>query len=123
MHCLHSSSVRTFSHSTDRGHSMRTTAFDVVSEDLLSMVSGGQNTPPYEPDNNALGRVGPGTDWKWLGNYYTPEAYAHDAAVRDAKASGASSFAAHAGALPKLPAAIGSWFRAKFNPGANDRQY
>lgn len=97
--------------------------FDVVQIDQLSAVVGGQQAPAYDPGNNALGRVGPGTGMSWLGNYYTPEAYAHDRAVRDAKAGGASSFSAHVGALPKLPAAIGSWFRAKFNPGPNDRQY
>jgi hypothetical protein len=102
---------------------MRTTAFECVSEELLMTVAGGQSSPPYDPNNNALGRVGPGTGWKWLGNHYTPEAYEHDKAVRDAKAGGASGFQAHMGALPKLPAAIGSWFRAKLNPGAQDRQY
>lgn len=99
--------------------------FSAVSDDLMSSIVGGQqasSSPAYDPNNNALGRVGPGTGMSWLGNYYTPEAYAHDRAVRDAKAGGASGFAAHMGALPKLPAAIGSWFRAKFNPGPNDRQ-
>lgn len=95
--------------------------FEVVTDVMLTAVVGGQN-PAYDPNNNALGRVGPGTSWKWLGNHYTPEAYAHDRAVRDAKAGGSSAFMAHAGALPKLPAAIGSWFRAKFSPGPQDVQ-
>lgn len=101
---------------------MSTSAFEVVTDELLATVSGGDGTPAYDPNNNALGRVGPGTGMKWLGNYYTPEAYEHDRAVRDAKAGGASGFEAHMGALPKLPAAIGSWFRAKFSPGPQDRQ-
>jgi len=98
-------------------------AFEQISDELLASVAGGQDNPGYDPSNNALGRVGPGTGWSWLGNYYTPEALAHDHAVRDAKAAGASSFSAHMGALPKLPAAIGSWFRAKFNPGPQDVQH
>ena len=102
---------------------MHTSALEVVSEELLHSIFGGQGTPPYNPQDNGLGRAGPGTNWQWLGNYYTPEAYAHDKAVRDAKANGASEVAAHLGALPKLPAAIGSWFRAKFSPGPQDRQY
>jgi hypothetical protein len=102
---------------------MHTSAFEVIPEEMLASVAGGQNNPGYDPNNNALGRVGPGTGWSWLGNHYTPEALAHDRAVRDAKANGASGFQAHMGALPKLPAAIGSWFRAKLAPGPQDRSY
>ncbi len=98
---------------------------EIISDQLLVTVAGGQtasSNPAYDPSNNALGRVGPGTGMSWLGNYYTPEAYEHDRAVRDAKAGGASTFQAHMGALPKLPAAAMSWFRAKFNPGPQDRR-
>lgn|GEM_PF-1761415 len=96
--------------------------FELVADELLARVAGGGDNPGYDPNNNALGRVGPGTGWSWLGNYYTPEALAHDRAVRDAKANGASGFSAHVGALPKLPAAVGSWFRARFSPGPQDMQ-
>lgn len=95
--------------------------FDIISAEALATVAGGAD-PGYNPQDNGLGRAGPGTSWSWLGNYYTPEALEHDKAVRTAKANGASGFQAHMGALPKLPAAIGSWFRAKFNPGPNDKQ-
>jgi hypothetical protein len=59
-----------------------------------------------------FGRCGPGSSWKFLGNVYTPECACHDAAVRGAEASGSSHFMAHLMALPKLPAAIGSYVRA-----------
>jgi hypothetical protein len=92
---------------------------DVIATDLLAIVVGGAD-PGYDPANNALGRVGPGRRWKWLGNYYTPEALAHDQAVRGRIASGESPVRAHLESLPKLPAAIGSYFRARFHPGPND---
>jgi len=38
----------------------------------------GMNDRSYDPANNALGRVGPGNGMGFLGNYYTPEALAHD---------------------------------------------
>jgi hypothetical protein len=57
----------------------------------------------------------------FLGNYYTPEALAHDQAVRGGVASGQSRVGAHLRALPLLPAAVGSYFRARFNPGPDDR--
>jgi hypothetical protein len=93
--------------------------FANVSVASLDLVTGGAN-PGYNPADNALGRVGPGTQWKWLGNYYTPEALAHDTAVRTGIASGESHVLAQIEALPKLPAAIGSYFRARFHPGPND---
>ena len=93
--------------------------FDVIATDLLAVVAGGAD-PGYNPKDNALGRVGPGTSWKWLGNYYTPEALAHDKAVRGGIAKGESKLRAHVEALPKLPAAIGSYFRARFHPGPDD---
>jgi hypothetical protein len=92
---------------------------DTLDVSLLDLVIGGAN-PGYDPANDALGRVGPGTSWKWLGNYYTPEALAHDTAVRGGLAAGHNQFVAQLEALPKLPAAIGSYFRARFNPGPND---
>ena len=60
------------------------------------------------------GRCGPGSQWKWLGNVYTPQCTAHDKAVRGAIAKGSSHPMAHIKALPLLPAAIGSYFRARF---------
>ena len=88
-----------------------------LTDDLLATVRGGAN-PGYDPNANALGRVGPGRGWSWLGNYYTPEALAHDQTVRQ-----------HGGglwgqvrALPKLPAAAGSYLRARVAPGADDMQ-
>ena len=95
--------------------------FTQLSLDQLAVIAGGAD-PGYNPSDNGLGRAGPGTQWGFLGNYYTPEALAHDRAVRDAKAHGESSWMAHLGALPKLPAAIGSYFRARFAPGPQDRQ-
>jgi len=93
--------------------------FEALSDDLLAIACGGAD-PGYNPADNALGRVGPGTSWKWLGNYYTPEALAHDKAVRGAIARGDNKVLAHVEALPQLPAAIGSYFRARFHPGPND---
>jgi hypothetical protein len=71
--------------------------------DELSQVSGGANS---------FGRCGPGSSWQFLGNVYTPQCLAHDKAVRDAKAAGASTVQAHLSALPRLPAAISSYFRS-----------
>lgn len=85
----------------------------------LAAVSGGAD-PGYNPADQALGRAGPGTSWKFLGNYYTPEALAHDKAVRANLAGGSSHFMAHAKALPLLPQAVGSYFRARFHPGPDD---
>lgn len=73
----------------------------------LSSVTGGDG-------DNAFGRCGPGTKWAWLGDVYTPQCAAHDAAVRGELATGASHVAAHVKALPLLPAAIGSYLRARF---------
>ena len=63
--------------------------------------------------DNALGRCGPGTRWSFLGNIYTPECKAHDVAVRTAEASGTPKWLSHLEALPLLPAAVGSWVKAK----------
>ena len=72
----------------------------------LRLVAGGA-------DDNAFGRCGPGTSWKWLGDVYTPECRAHDAAVRGRIANGSSEPMAHLRSLPLLPAAIGSYVRER----------
>jgi len=95
-------------------------AFVTLTDELLALVAGGAD-PGYAPNDNARGRVGPGTRWKWLGNYYTPEALAHDNAVRGARANGSNGFVAHLGALPLLPGAATSYLRARFAPGPNDK--
>ncbi len=71
----------------------------------LALVAGGQ---AY--NNPAFGRCGPGTGMGVLGNVYTPECRAHDQAVKDNLQGGDTGFMAHLKALPRLPAAIGSWF-------------
>ncbi len=93
--------------------------FNALADELLAAVTGGAK-PAYNPADNALGRVGPGTRWTWLGNYYTPEALAHDQAMRAGLAQGDGTFSAWVHALPELPAAVGSYFRARFRPGPND---
>jgi hypothetical protein len=90
-----------------------------LSSDLLAAVSGGSD-PGYNPADNALGRAGPGQSWSWLGNYYTPEALAHDKSVRASIDAGSSHFMAHVKALPLLTPAVGSYFRARFHPGPDD---
>jgi hypothetical protein len=76
-----------------------------LTSDQLAGVIGGYD--------DSFGRCGPGNDWKWMGDVRTPECAAHDKAVRDAKASGASTIEAQARALPLLPAAAASWVKAK----------
>lgn len=73
----------------------------------LQLVGGGAG------DNDAFGRCGPGTSWKWLGDVYTPECARHDAAVRGHLANGSSAPMAHIKSLPLLPAAIGSYVRER----------
>ncbi|MGE0397087.1 MAG: hypothetical protein AB7T06_10240 [Kofleriaceae bacterium] len=63
------------------------------------------------PDN--FGRCGPGDGMSFLGDVYTKECAAHDAAVRSAQANGESKVMSHIKALPLLPAAIGSYFGAR----------
>src|SRR5437763_13243397 len=91
----------------------------LLTDDVLAAVAGGAD-PGYEPNNHALGRVGPGTHWKWLGNYYTPEALAHDKALNGYRAAGEGRVKAWFHALPQFPAAVASYFRARFNPGPDD---
>ena len=97
----------------------KTELFEDLCDARLVTVSGGAD-PGYNPADAALGRAGPGRSWSWLGNYYTPEALTHDKAVRANLAAGSSPVMAHVKALPALPAAIGSYFRARFHPGPND---
>jgi len=94
--------------------------FEVLSNEMLALVAGGDD-PGYQPQNNGLGRVGPGMGWSWLGDYYTPEALRHDTAVRNNLRAGYSPVMSHIRALPSLPAAIASYPRARWFPGANDR--
>jgi hypothetical protein len=70
----------------------------------LAWVTGGESS---------FGRCGPGSRWQWLGNVYTPQCAAHDAAVRGAIANGTNPILAHLQALPKLPAAVTSYVRAQ----------
>jgi len=94
-------------------------ALQALPADRLADVCGAAD-PGYQPADGGLGRAGPGTSWTWLGNYYTPEALAHDNAVRGNLAAGSSHVMAHVKALPLLPAAVGSYFRARFHPGPDD---
>lgn len=75
-----------------------------VTADQLAGVIGG---------DDSYGRCGPGNSWKYLGDVRTPECAAHDQAVRSALANGSSYLGAQWQALPKLPAAIGSYVKAK----------
>jgi hypothetical protein len=72
----------------------------------LARVTGGED--------DSFGRCGPGSRWQWLGNVYTPACKAHDAAVRGEIAQGTPRVFAHLKALPLLPSAVGSYFRARF---------
>jgi hypothetical protein len=64
--------------------------------------------------DNSFGRCGPGDRMPWLGNVYTPECAAHDQSVREARARGRSSVGAQLEALPKFPAAVGSYVKKRF---------
>ena len=77
----------------------------------LSRVRGGAGGAGR--NDNDFGRCGPGSSWPFLGNVYTPECAAHDAAVRGAEARGTPHWLAHLEALPKLPAAVASYVRAR----------
>ena len=73
----------------------------------LDSVRGGADT---------FGRCGPGGALQGvLGNVYTPECKAHDAAVRRELQTGRSYLGAQWKALGLLPAAVGSWFRERFS--------
>lgn len=77
-----------------------------LATDVLAAVTGGREIP-------AFGRCGPGDRWGWLGDVYTPECAAHDAAVRGALANGSSRLGAQLRGLPLLPAAASSYVRAR----------
>ena len=79
----------------------------------LERVAGGDG-PPAAGNDSSFGRCGPGSSWQWLGNVYTPQCAAHDAAVRGEIAQGTPRVLAHVKALPLLPAAVGSYVRARF---------
>ena len=81
-----------------------------ISITQLAQVMGGA-------EQSDFGRCGPGSSMQFLGNYYTPQCAAHDGAVRGNLANGDSQIMAHLKALPKLPAAVGSWFRARYGGG------
>lgn len=80
-----------------------------ITLDQLSFVAGAAGEPASD-----FGRCGPGSSWKWLGNVYTPQCATHDAKVRNAQANGTSAFMSHVKALPWLPAAVGSYVKARF---------
>lgn len=77
----------------------------------LARVGGGAGA--VDTTRDAFGRCGPGTSWRWLGDVYTPACAAHDASVRGYLANDSSPFMAHARSLPLLPAAVGSYVRAR----------
>jgi hypothetical protein len=79
----------------------------------LARVAGAEGAPPTS-DDDSFGRCGPGSSWQWLGNVYTPECRAHDAAVRGEIAQGTPRVLAHLKALPLLRPAVASYFRARF---------
>jgi hypothetical protein len=95
-------------------------ALESIPDATITTVAGG--FARYHPAANALGRVGPGRAWKWLGNYYTPEALVHDTAVKLNLENGERWAMAHLHAFGKLPAAVMSYFRARFAPGPLDLQ-
>jgi hypothetical protein len=81
---------------------------DLTVEELAA-VCGGYSDQDF-------GRCGPGSSWKFLGDIHTPQCAAHDAAVRGALGKGSSELVAQAKALPLLPAAIGSYIKARLHP-------
>jgi hypothetical protein len=78
---------------------------DVRGQGFQSPAAGSQ------PSDASYGRCGPGSEWGFLGDVYTPECLAHDAAVRGSQESGTSKPMSHIKALPLLPSAIGSYAR------------
>jgi len=79
----------------------------------LERVAGGE-APPAASNDNTFGRCVPGSSWQWLGNVYTQQCAVHHAAVRGEIAQGTPRVLAHLKALPLLPYAVGSYFRARF---------
>jgi hypothetical protein len=94
-------------------HQAHSNTFVILFDGQLTSVHGGQ--APTSQQIPALGRCGPADRWRWLGDYYTPECLAHDQAVRQNLDAGSNGFMAHLRALPQLPAAIGSYVRARWN--------
>lgn len=82
--------------------------FDPISHVQLASITGAAGPSDF-------GRCGPGSSWSFLGDVRTPECASHDAAVRGSLAAGASQLVAHVKALPLLPAAIGSYFKARLS--------
>jgi hypothetical protein len=81
----------------------------------LARVAGADGAPPTATTSDpSFGRCGPGSSWKWLGDVYTPQCAAHDAAVRGELAQGTPRVLAHLKALPLLGPAVGSYVRARF---------
>jgi hypothetical protein len=76
----------------------------------LSQVVGG-----YSYSDADLGRCGPGSGMKFLGDVRTCACAKHDTAVRTALEHGSSRFMAQVKALPLLPAAVGSYVRARLH--------
>jgi hypothetical protein len=64
--------------------------------------------------DDSFGRCGPGNSWGFLGDVRTPQCAAHDQAVKDAQANGASYLEAQAQSLSTLPAAVGSYIKSRF---------
>lgn len=93
--------TRTMSTTTFANHAEQLHTIEI---DELSLVNGARDD---------FGRCGPGSSWKWLGNVYTPQCATHDAKVRNAQANGTSAFMSHVKALPWLPAAVGSYVKAR----------
>jgi hypothetical protein len=93
------------------------TLVELRPDQLRSILGGEQAAASGQPapaNGPAFGRCGPEDRWRWLGDVYTPECSAHDAAVRGAIANGSSRVGAHVRALPLLPSAIGSYLRERF---------
>jgi len=90
--------------------------FDCSSTQLVR-VTGGAPPVPTPGRNDDFGRCGPGASWKFLGNVYTPQCAVHDQTVRTAEAAGTPHWLAQVEALPKLPAAVGSYLKARFFSG------
>lgn len=92
-------------------HHAHSNTFVTLFDGQLTSVHGGQDQGSQQIP--ALGRCGPADRWRFLGDVYTPECLAHDRAVRQNLDAGSNTFMAHLRALPQLPAAVGSYVRAR----------
>lgn len=88
-----------------------------LAADELAAVIGGATYLSQRANTAAFGRCGPADRFTFLGNVYTPECAAHDAAVRGALATGSSRVGAQLRGLPLLPAAVGSYVRSVISRG------